>query len=99
MILGQWVWPVLRQRSIWFVLILVAGVSVVGWLAMGLPIPKADQWIMSEIAKMFAFRLAAYTDMPLLQLLTASVIGWLRSKPAPAKDSVPLETESQLAAW
>ena len=98
-ILSQWIWPILKQRSIWFVLILVASVSVVGWLVMGLPTLKADQWTVEEIAKMFAFRLAAYSDLPLIQLLAASVVGWLRSKRVPARDSLPLETDSQLAAW
>ncbi len=97
-ILGQWVWPVLKQRSIWFVLILVAAASVVVLLAMGLPTLKTDQWTLSEIAKMFAFRLAISSDWPLLQLLVAFVVGWLRSKRAPVKDSAPLEAESQLAA-
>ena len=98
-ILGQWVWPVLKQRSIWFVLILVALTSVVVLLATGLPTLKTDQWTLSEVGKMFAFRLAVSSDLPLLQLLAASVVGWFRSKRVPAIDSVPLETESQLAAW
>ena len=98
-ILGQWVWPVLKQRSIWSVLILVAAALVVGWLTLGLASLKGNQWNVSEIAKMFAFRSVAYTDLPLLQLLMASVVGWLRSKRTPANDAVSLETESQLAAW
>ena len=98
-ILGQWVWPVLKQRSIWSVLILVAAALVVGWLTLGLAILKSDQWTLSEIAKMFAFRLAAYTDFPLIQMLIASAVGWLRSKPTPSKASTPVEAESQLAAW
>ena len=98
-ILGQWIWPVLKQRSIWIVLVLIAGLSIAGWLAMGLPILESDQWTVSEIAKMFAFRLAAYTDFPLIQMLIASAVGWLRSKPAPSKASTPAEAESQLAAW
>ena len=98
-VLGQWLLPILKQRSIWFVLILVAGLSGIGWLAMGLPILETDQWTVSGIAKMFAFRVAAYTDLPLLQLFVASLVGWLRSKSAPAKDAVQVEVESQLAAW
>ena len=98
-ILSQWIGPIFRQRSIWLVLVLIAGFSVAGWLAMGLPSLKTDQWTASEIARMFAFRLAVYTDLPLIQLLIASMVGWLRSKPTPSKVTTPVETESQLAAW
>ena len=98
-VLGQWLWPILKQRSIWLVLILVAVASLIGWLAMGLPTLKTDQWTVVEIGNMFAFRLAAYTDLPLIQLVAASVVGWLRCKPAPDKNPVPLDPESQLPAW
>ena len=87
----------LRQRTIWFVLVLVAAALVVGWLALGLPSLKKELWTVPEIAKMFAFRLAAYTDLPLLQLLVASFVGWLRSKPAPVKARIPIEAESKFA--
>lgn len=80
---------------------LILAALTVGWLAMGLPILKSDQWTVYEISRMFAFRLAAYTDLPLIQLLAASMVGWLLSKRAPvllvAKPE-PSESGSELVA-
>lgn len=45
-ILSQWIWPVLKQRAIWFVLTLVVGVLLTIWLAMNvLPTESAQRTV------------------------------------------------------
>ncbi len=65
---------------------------------MGLPGLKSNQWTATELAKMFAFRLAVSTDLPLVQLLIASIVGWLRCNRIPTPNPEASEQESQLAA-
>ena len=79
-ILGQWIWPILKQRSIWSVCFLVVGAVIVAWLAMGLPTLGTNQPSLREILTMFAFRLVTLTDLPLVQLLIACCVGWFFSK-------------------
>ena len=49
------------------------------WLAMGLPSLGASERNIGGIMKMFAFRLAVSSDLPLGQLLVACLVGWLLS--------------------
>lgn len=77
-ILGQWIWPILKQRSIWSVGAIVIGAVIVIWLAMGVP-TLGNQRSLEAILKMFAFRIVAFTDLPLFQLLAACCVGWFRS--------------------
>ena len=78
-ILGQWVLPILKQKSIWFVLTLVFGTLLTIWLAMGVSTLDGDQRTATGLWKMLAFRILVYTDVPLVQTLIAAVIGWGRS--------------------
>ena len=77
-ILSQWIWPVLRQRSIWSVGVFVAVAVIAIWLVMGIP-TLGNQRSVEAIWKMIAFRIIAFTDLPLLQLLAACCVGWFRS--------------------
>ena len=45
---------------------------------MGIP-TLGNQRTLEAILKMFAFRIIAFTDLPLLQLLIACGVGWFRS--------------------
>lgn len=78
-ILGQWVWPILKQRSIWSLSALTISLLIVAWLAMGLPTLSTAEQNLAGILKMFAFRLIGFTDLPLVQLLVACAVGWFRS--------------------
>ena len=77
-ILGQWIWPVLKLRSLWSVGVLAVGVVIVIWLAMGFS-TLGGQRGFDAVLKMFAFRLVAFTDLPLVQLLVACGVGWFFS--------------------
>ena len=92
-ILGQWIWPILKQRSIWSVSALIVATVIVAWLAMGIPTLGTNQPSLQEILKMFAFRIVTLTDLPLVQLLVACGVGWFRSKPVQVLTRV-LNTES-----
>ena len=78
-ILGQWVWPILKQRSIWSLSVLTISLLIVAWLAMGLPTLGTAEQNLAGVLTMFAFRLIGSTDLPLVQLLVACLVGWFRS--------------------
>ena len=46
---------------------------------MGLPTLGNGQATLEGLLKMFAFRIIAFTDLPLIQLLTACCVGWSTS--------------------
>ena len=83
-ILSQWIWPVLRRRSIWSLGAIMIGTLIIAWLAMGLPTLENSDRTFNGVMRMFAFRLVASTDLPLVQLLAACAVGWFRSKKEPA---------------
>ena len=89
-LLCQWIWPVLKQKSIWSVGVLAVGVVTVIWLAMGVP-TLGNLLGLDAVLKMIAFRLVAFTDLPLLQLLAACVAGWLNSVRVRAPASIAAE--------
>jgi len=98
-ILGQWVWPILKRRSVWSLGAIIIGSLIVAWLAMGWPTLENNQQTLDGVMNMFAFRLVTSTDVPLVQLLVACAVGWLRSKKQPASVSDPKdELESELPA-
>jgi len=80
-VLGQWIWPILKQRSIWSLSVLTISLLIVAWLAMGLPTLGAAEQNLLGVLQMFAFRLVGSTDLPLVQLLVACLVGWFRSSP------------------
>ena len=92
-ILSQWVWPILRQRSIWTLSTITFGGLIVAWMAMGLPGLASNEQNVDGVLRMFAFRLVASTDLPLVQLFAACGVGWLRSKRQPVR---PLSPEPEL---
>lgn len=69
----------LKQRSIWSLFTIIVGVLIVAWLAMGLPALGHDEQNVAGAIKMFAFRLIVFTDLPLVELLIAGLVGWSRS--------------------
>ena len=104
-ILSQWIWPILRQRSIWSVAALVVGAVITVWLATGLPSLGSDGLPLGELLKRLTFQIVVSTDLPMLQLLAACGIGWLLSRRASRSASrvgqanrsahlYPLKTES-----
>lgn len=78
-ILGQWIWPILKRRSIWSLSAIVVGLLTIGWLVLGLPTLGVNEQNFAGVAKMFAFRVLASSDLPVFQLLIACSVGWLRS--------------------
>lgn len=78
-VLSQWIWPILKQRSIWSLSAIAVCLLTIVWLAMGLPSLGPSERNFEGILKMLAFRLVASSDLPLVQLLIASSVGWLRS--------------------
>jgi len=92
--LAQWIWPILKQRSIWSVGAVVIAAVIAIWLAMGIP-TLGGQRGLEAILKMFAFRIVAFTDLPLVQLLAACCVGWFRSGRVQASPPKP-EAESAM---
>ena len=78
-ILLQWVLPVMKQRSIWSISFMIVGLMTLVWLAMGLITLEANHQNVQGISTMIIFRLISSTDLPLIQLLVACAVGWLRS--------------------
>ena len=76
---------------------MIFGALIIAWLAMGLPTLGASERNFAGITKMFAFRLIASSDLPMVQLLIACFVGWLRSNRSPARIRTPaLESEPDL---
>jgi len=78
-LLSQWIWPVLRIRSIWSISTIIVAVVTLGWLAMGLVNLPTDQQNPMGVLMLAAFRFLSFTDLPLVQLLIGCAVGWLSS--------------------
>jgi len=78
-ILAQWVWPVMKLRTIWSISTAIVAVMTLGYIAMGIPALGPDQQTITGILTMPVFRCLSATDLPLIQLLIGCLVGWFRS--------------------